>query len=223
MYRDPQVTIQIAESPNQTATVIGELHGVVAIIGERRLYDVLAAVGSGGFTSTATTVVLGGGGLPTTASHIITINRPGVAQPITVDLGTNPEKSAEANIPIFPRDTIVVPRVGVIYLLGAFKTQGAVPLTQNSPMTLMKVAALTGGAGFEGKQGDMRIVRSVGTTRQVIRVDLAKVVKGEAPDPVLQAEDIVFLPSSSMKAAIKSGGIGTLLGIVSVLLVAAQL
>src|SRR5438309_4039407 len=75
MYRDPQVTIQIVESPNQTATVIGELRGVVAIIGERRLYDVLAAVGSGGFTSTTTTVVLGGSGLPTTASHVITINR----------------------------------------------------------------------------------------------------------------------------------------------------
>jgi polysaccharide export outer membrane protein len=221
MYRDPQVTIQIVESPNQTATVIGELHGVVAIIGERRLYDVLAAVGGGGgFSSTATTVVVGGGGLPTTASHVITINRPGVEQPIVVDLGTDPARSAEANIPIFPRDTIVVPRVGVIYLLGAFKTQGAIPLTQNSPMTLMKVAALTGGAGFEGKNSDLRIIRSVGTSRQVVRVDLKKIIEGRAPDPVLQAEDIVFLPTSSMKAAIKSGGIGTLLGIVSILLVA---
>jgi polysaccharide export outer membrane protein len=193
----------------------------VAIIGERRLYDVLAAVGSGGgFATTSTTVVLGGGGLPTTASHVITINRPGVPEPITVDLGTNPEKSTEANIPIFPRDTIIVPRVGVIYLLGAFKTQGAVPLTQNSPMTLMKVAALTGGAGFEGKQGDLRIIRSVGTGRQVVRVDLKKIVNGEEPDPVLQPEDIVFLPTNSMKAAIKNGGIGTLLGIVSILLVA---
>ena len=64
MYRDPQVSIQIVESPNQTATVIGELHGLVAIIGERRLYDVLAAVsGGGGFSSTTTTVVVGGGGL----------------------------------------------------------------------------------------------------------------------------------------------------------------
>jgi polysaccharide export outer membrane protein len=221
MYRDPQVTIQIVESPNQTATVIGELHGIVAIIGERRLYDVLAAVGSGGgFSSTSTTVVVGGGGLPTTASHIITINRPGVAQPITVDMGTDPAKSTEANIPIFPRDTIVVPRVGVVYLLGAFKTQGAIPLTQNSPMTLMKVAALTGGSGFEGKENDLRIIRSVGTGRQVVRVDLKKIINGQAPDPVLQPEDIVFLPTSSMKAAIKSGGIGTLLGIVSILLVA---
>jgi polysaccharide export outer membrane protein len=168
-----------------------------------------------------TTVVVGGGGLPPTASHIITINRIGVAQPITVDLGTDPAKSALANIPIFPRDTIVVPRVGVVYLLGAFKTQGAIPLQQNSPMTLMKVAALTGGAGFEGKQGDLRIIRSVGMTRQVVRVDMKKVVNGQAPDPVLQAEDIIFLPSSSMKAAIKNGGIGTLLGIVSVLLIAA--
>jgi len=90
-------------------------------------------------------------------------------------------------------------------------------------MTLMKVAALTGGSGFEGKQSDLRIVRSVGTSRQVIRVDLNKVVKGQEPDPVLQPEDIVFLPTNSMKAAIKNGGIGTLLGIVSVLLFAVQL
>jgi polysaccharide export outer membrane protein len=221
MYRDPQVSIQIMESPNQTATVIGELHGIVAIIGERRLYDVLAAVGGGGgFSTTSTTVVVGGGGLPTTASHVITINRPGVAQPIVVDMGTDPEKSTEANIPIFPRDTIVVPRVGVVYLLGAFKVQGAIPLSQNSPMTLMKVAALTGGSGFEGKQSDLRIIRSVGTGRQVVRVDLKKIVEGRAPDPVLQPEDIVFLPTNSMKAAIKNGGIGTILGIVSLLLVA---
>jgi polysaccharide export outer membrane protein len=167
-------------------------------------------------------VVGGGGGLPNTASHVITINRPGVPEPITIDLGVDPAKSALADIPIFPRDTIIVPRVGVIYLLGAFRTQGAIPLQQNSPLTLMKVAALAGGPGFEGKTGDLRIIRSVGVSRQVVRVDIKKVMNGKAPDPVLEAEDIVFLPSSSMKAAIKSGGIGTLLGIASILLVAAQ-
>ncbi len=224
MYRDPQVSIQIVESPNQIATVMGELHGVVPIIGERRLYDVLAAVngGAGLSPATATTVVVGGGGLPTTASHIITINRPGVAEPITVDLGTDPAKSAHADIPIFPRDTIVVPRVGVVYVLGAFKTQGAIPLQQNSPITLLKVAALAGGPGFEGKYNDLRIIRSVGFDRQVVRVDIKKVINGQAPDPVLQAEDIVFLPTNSMKAAIKSGGISTLLGVASILLIAIQ-
>jgi polysaccharide biosynthesis/export protein len=222
MYREPQVSIQITDSPNLIATVVGELHGVVPIIGERRLYDVFAAVGSnGGFSSSGTTIVLGAGGLPATASHIITINRPGVPEPIVIDLGTDPSKSTLANIPIFPRDTIIVPRVGVAYLLGAFKVQGAIPLAQNSPMTLMKVAALAGGPGFEGKMSDLRIIRSVGLNRQVVRVDIQKVINGRAPDPVIQAEDIIFLPTSPMKAAIKSGGIGTLLGIVSILIVSA--
>ncbi len=83
------------------------------IIGESRLFDVLAAVGAGGGGGGgavgATTIVVGGGGLPSTASHVITINRYGMAQPIIIDLGTDPAKSALINIPIFPRDTIVVP------------------------------------------------------------------------------------------------------------------
>jgi polysaccharide export outer membrane protein len=223
MFRDPQVSIQITDSPNQIVTVIGELHGIVPVIGQRRLFDVLAAVGAGGGAGSgvgATSVVVGGGGLPATASHVLTINRYGMAQPIVIDLGTDPAKSALINIPIFPRDTIIVPRVGVVYVLGAFKIQGAIPLQQNSPITLMKVAALAGGPGFEGKFNDLRIIRTTGTTRQVVRVDITKVINGKVPDPVLQAEDIVFLPSSPMKAAIKSGGISTLLGIISILVVA---
>lgn len=204
MYRSPQVSIQIIESPNQTVTITGELHGVIPVVGQKRLFDVLAAAG----------------GLPVTASHAITINRPGVAEPIIVDLGTNPAKSALADIPIFAQDTIVVARVGVIYLLGAFKTQGPIPLQQNSPLTLMQAAAIGGGPGFEGKSNDLRIIRTVGLQRQVVTVDIKKIFNGQAPDPVLQTDDIVFLPTSAMKAAIKGGGISTVLGIASTLIFA---
>jgi polysaccharide biosynthesis/export protein len=222
MYRDPQVTIQVVESPNQIATVIGEVHGIVPILGERRLYDVLSAAGAGGGGPAPTAMITGGGGLPPSASHVITIHRYGLEQPIVVDLGTDPAKSELANIPIFARDTIVVPRVGVVYILGAFKTQGAIPLQQNSPMTLMKVTALAGGQLYPGKPDELRIIRTTGLTRQVVRVDLKKVINGQAPDPVLQAEDIVFLPTSMWKAAISAGGISTLLGIVSILILAVQ-
>lgn len=206
MYRNPQVTIVMTESPNQVVTVTGEMHGVLPVAGARRLFDVLSTAG----------------GLPPTASHTITINRPGVAQPIVVDLGTNPAQSARSDVPVFPGDTIIVARVGVVYLLGAFKTQGPIPIQQNAPLTLMQVAAIGGGAGFEGKADDLRIIRTVGFDRKVVRVDIKKVINGEAPDPVLQADDIVFLPSSSMKAAIKSGGISTLLGIASILILAVR-
>jgi len=174
---------------------------VVPIIGERRLLDVLAAAG----------------GLPATASHVITINRPGLDQPIVVDLGTDPARSALANIPIFGGDTIVTARVGVVYVLGAFKTQGAIPLAGNSPLTLLQVASLAGGPSFEGDYADLRIIRTIGNQRTLVKIDIKKVMYGKAPDPVLQADDVVFLPTNALKSVLKSGGIGTLLGIVSIL------
>lgn len=202
MYRNPQVTIQLMESPNEIVTLSGEMHGVFPVAGGKRLYDVLSSAG----------------GLPATASHTITINRPGVPDPIIVKLGTDPALSAESNIPLFPGDTVVVARVGVVYLLGAFKLQGAIPMQQNAPLTLMQLAAIGGGTGYEGNFSDLRIIRTEGYNRTVVRVNIDRVIKGKDPDPVLQADDIVFLPTSVMKAAIKVGGIGTVLGIASILL-----
>lgn len=202
MYRNPQITIQLIESPNEVVTVTGELHGVFPVAGGRRLFDILASAG----------------GLPPTASHTITINRPGIELPIVVNLGTDPASSARTNIPLFPRDTVIISRVGVVYLLGAFKVQGAIPLQQNSPLTLMQLAALGGGPGYEGNFSDLRIIRTVGLERTVVRVNIQRVIRGKDPDPVLEADDIVFLPTNAMKAAIKVGGISTALGIASVLL-----
>ena len=203
MFVNPQVSIQVTEASVQFATVAGEMHGLIPISGSRHLLDVLAAAGS----------------MPATASHVITVLRAGSDKPITVDLGTDPAKSAVSDITILPGDKIIVSRVGVVYILGAFKTQGAIPLQQNSPLTLMQATALSGGAGFEGKFKDLRIVRTQGLNRSVVKVDIAKVLNGTAPDPVLQADDIVFLPPDSFKAVIKSGGINTLTNIVSVLLI----
>jgi polysaccharide export outer membrane protein len=143
-----------------------------------------------------------------------------VEKPIIVDLGTDPAKSAQADIQILPGDKILISRVGVVYMLGAFKVQGAIPLQQNSPLTLMQATALSQGAGFEGKFKDLRIVRTVGLTRTVVKLDISKVLQGKAPDPILQADDIVFLPSDALKAAIKSGGINTVTSIASLLLIA---
>ena len=86
----------------------------------------------------------------------------------------------------------------------------------------MQVAALSGGPGWEGKSGDLRLIRTIGLERKVVRVDIKRVMNGKDPDPVLQIDDIVFLPSDSMKAAIKSGGLSTLLGLASILVVSAR-
>ncbi|HTH54333.1 MAG TPA: polysaccharide biosynthesis/export family protein [Edaphobacter sp.] len=206
MYRNPQVSLQLTDSPNQVATVTGELHAVVPINGQRRLQDVLAVAG----------------GLTPLSSHTITIDRLGVDQPIVIDLGTDPMKSEESNIPVFAGDTIIIARTGVVYMLGAFKNVGAIPLPPASPLTLMQAATVAGGPGFEGKMNQLRLIRTEGTNRTVVSVDMKRVLNGKDPDPVLQSDDIVLLPSNMIKSAIKSGGLSTLVGFASILAVATR-
>ncbi len=206
IFRNPQVTIQLVEGPNQVAAVVGEVHAVVPIIGSRRLLDVLAVAG----------------GLPATASHVITISRPGVAEPIVVDLGTDPLHSGLANVPIFAGDTIIIGRIGVVYMMGDFKNPGVIPLTQYAPLTLMEATAMSGGLAFQGKYDDVRLIRTVGDHRTVVKLDIQRILHGKDADPILQANDIVFLPDSALKASMSNGSLGTLLGIVSLLLAVAH-
>jgi polysaccharide export outer membrane protein len=201
-YRNPQITVQLVEGPNQVAAVVGEVHSVVPIIGSRRLLDVLATAG----------------GLPATASHVITISRPGVAEPIVVDLGTDPLHSGLVNVPIFAGDTIIIGRIGVVYMMGAFRTPGVISLTQYAPLTLMEATAMSGGLNFQGKYDDVRLIRTVGDHRTVVKLDIQRVLHGKDPDPILQANDIVFIPDSALKASMSNGSLGTLLGIVSLLI-----
>ena len=202
IYRNPQVTLQITEGPTAVATVIGEAHGIVPIVGARRLLDVLTSIG----------------GLPATASHVITIHRPGQAEPIVVDLGSDPLHSQVADIPIFAGDTIIVSRIGVVYMIGAFKTPGVIALTPYTPLTLMQATALSGGLSFEGKYNDLRLIRTIGGQRTVVKLDVKQVLYGKAPDPILQPNDIIFLPNSTLKASISNGSVGTLLGVASLLI-----
>lgn len=206
IYRNPQVTVILTEGPNQAATLAGEVHAVVPIIGSRRLLDVLA----------------GAGGLPPTASHVITISRPGVAQPIVIDLGTDPLRSELANIPVFPGDTIIISRIGVVYMAGNFKTPGIIQLTQYAPLTLMEATAMSGGLAYAGKYDDVRLIRTIGDHRTVVKLDIQRILHGRDPDPLLQANDIVFIPDSSLKAFIANGNLGTVLGITSLILALAH-
>jgi polysaccharide export outer membrane protein len=206
-YKNPEVMIQVMDTVNGSVLVTGEVHMTVPVSTERSLKDVL----------------LTAGGLPSNASHTVKIVRAGMPDPIVVDLGTDLASSKTANIAVRPHDIIQISRASVVYVIGAFAHQGAVPLDQASPLTLLQLAALSGGIGFEGRFDDLRLIRTTQSddgviTRKVVEVDIKKVRNGQANDPVLQANDIVFLPTNSMKAIIKSLGSGGVVGIASLII-----
>lgn len=197
MFMQPQVSVELIEFPNHSITLLGELHGVQPVFGSKRLFDVLSTAG----------------GLPITASSIITIQRPGLADPIIVDVGNDPANSNAGNIPLFAGDTITVGRVGIYYIVGAVKTQGALPLNGITPITIMQAIALAGGANFEAKLDDTRLVRTTGTQRTVLNIHIKQILKGAEPDPVLQADDILLIPSNALKAILRQGGVGTVVAV----------
>jgi len=189
-YQNPEVIIQVLDTVNGSIIITGEVHAIVPVSTQRSLREVMLVAG----------------GLPATASHTIKIVRPGLPDPIVVNLGTDLAASTAADIPVHPHDIIQITRASVVYVLGAFAHQGAYPLDQASPLTLLQLAALSGGIGFEGQFDDLRLIRTEGTERKVIEVDIKKVREGKAPDPVLQANDIVLLPTNEMKAVLKTMG-----------------
>lgn len=199
IFRDPQVSVSITESPTQIATVIGEVHGVVPMLVPKRLFDVLGAAG----------------GLTPTTSHIVTIHRQGVDQPIVIDLGGDPEQSQLADVPVFAGDTIVTTRPDPIYVVGAVKTQSLINPPASTPVSFLQGLAMVGGPLFEAKSHDCYIIRTIQGKRTVIPVDYRHVIDGKSPDPILLGDDIVVVPSSALKAAIRSGGIGVLLAAVT--------
>jgi polysaccharide biosynthesis/export protein len=199
MYRDPQMIVSITEGPNAIATIMGEMHAVVPIVGSRSLFAVLAT----------------GGGLPAGASRTITIQRRGQAQPISVDIGTDPLHSAAANIPIFPGDTILVSRIGVVYVAGEFRSPGLVTMNNYGPLTLTQVSAMVGGPVWDARYGSLHIIRTVGDHRTVTTLNIKDVLYGKAPDPIMQPNDIIFLPPSPIKSSLSNGSLGSVLGVVS--------
>lgn len=199
MYRNPQVVMTVVEGPSSVITVAGEMHAVLPVVGARNLLTVLAQAG----------------GIPNSASRTVTILRAGLPQPLTVDVGNDPMHTSAANIPMFPGDTVIVSRIGVVYVMGEFRNPGIVNMTNYGPLTLTQVSAMVGGPVYDAKYGELHIIRTIGDHRTVTTLNIKNVLYGKAPDPIMQPNDIVFLPPSVFKASISNGSLGSILGIVS--------
>ena len=205
MIRDAQVNVVLTETPTRLATVSGEVNkpGTYPIDGAHTLLQLISMAQ----------------GLKDTASHTVVLYRPGLADGVEVQLGPNPRESRYSMIPVFSGDTVIVSKVGVIYVVGAVKTSGTYPLKDTTPTTLMQAVTMAGGPGFEADTHDVHVVHGAGTTRQTDTIfNLNKVMQGKQKDPVLQADDILLLPTDKMKAAVKGGGAGLAVSLASALI-----
>jgi len=190
---DPQVSVSLVDSPTRMITVVGEVQKPepVPAFGQLRLLDVISACG--GFTPLA--------------SHTITIRRPGEAEAITVLLSSDPKNTDETNIPLMAGDTVIVAKVGSVFVIGQVKAPSAIALSSNAPITVMRAIAMAGGLNFSAAMSKVVVIRRTPDNEHVeIQMDLNKVMRGKEKDIALASDDVLWVPTSGFKAGVQSGG-----------------
>ncbi len=208
MVRDAQVTVISELRPTGVVSVLGNVTrpGIFPAVGNLTVADYLSQ--AAGFIESA-----GSSSSNSPASYTVTLFRPSLGVPVRIPLGPQPSDSIWGRIPVFAGDHIRVDKVGVVYAVGAFKVQGGYQLKNSSRTTVAQLIALAGGVGFEAASGDSHIVRKENGQQTLIDINVAKILKGTQPDLTLQPDDILFVPTNELKAAIKGGGPGIVVSV----------
>jgi polysaccharide biosynthesis/export protein len=189
LVKDPQVSIFIEEFATQGITVYGEVNapGIYPLMGPHHLYDVISAAGGLTLKSGRTVTIL----------HAGQSDHPEVVALANINATENPME--HANVPIYPGDTIVVSKAGMVYVLGEVNKPGAFLMEDNTSISVLKATALAGGTTkLASLKGSMILRKSLAGTTQT-RIPLDKIYHGKAQDLQLHAEDIVFVPLSNIR------------------------
>jgi polysaccharide biosynthesis/export protein len=102
-------------------------------------------------------------------------------------------------------DTITVGEAGIVYVLGEVGRPGGFLINHDERLTVMQALAMAEGVKPGAALKKARLIRASGQGRQEVAVDLKEVFSGRGDDLPLQDDDIVFVPGSTAKSALKRG------------------
>ena len=188
----PQVNVLVKETSSQGVSVMGEVQhpGIYQILGTRSLIDVISMAG----------------GLTTVADTRVTIkHRTGTEDNVTVKLkNDDPNASLLNDVQVFPGDLVVVPRAGIVYVLGDVNKPGGFVMQNNGKITLLQAMAQAGGASPTASMNRAVLLRKTDDGYVKDRLQFGRIARGQDADIELHANDIVFMPNSKLKSAMKT-------------------
>lgn len=187
----PQVNVDVAQYAGQYVTVLGEVSspGRVTVIAPTKLSDILAQVG--GLTPIAgTRIKIRHGSDDSTPEEDVPYSR-------------SESNQQTGSILVRPGDTVVVPRTGIIYVLGAVFHPGGYLMQEDGKLNVAQALALSGGTILTAKTNGLRVVRR-NPDGTVLDFELSYdgIVKGTQSPLQLQAQDVVYVPMSKIRATL---------------------
>jgi polysaccharide export outer membrane protein len=184
----PQVNVDVLQYAGQYVSVLGEVNspGRLTLIAPTKLSEILAQ--AGGVTSMAgTRIKIRRGAEDAGPEEDVPFSRS----------ETNRETGS---ILVRPGDTIVVPRAGIIYVLGAVTRPGGYLMQEDGKLNVAEALALSGGTLLLAKTGGLRVIRrNADGTVLDFALSYDGIAKGSQTPLELQAQDIVYVPMSKAK------------------------
>jgi polysaccharide export outer membrane protein len=189
-FTDPRVSVFVKEYATEGISIMGEVQhpGIYPLLGHRTLLDAISA--AGGTTPKA--------GKSVTITHR---DQPDSAE--TVKLSTA-EGQTMSDVKIRPGDTVVVSTAGVVYVVGAVRDPMGI-IMDNPHLSVLQAIAMAHGTNSTAAMGSAKLIRNVNGTRQQIPIPLDKMLEAKGSDLALQANDIVFVPTSKTKVLTQRG------------------
>jgi polysaccharide biosynthesis/export protein len=185
--RNPHVNIFVDEHASGNTSVLGEVArpGIYPMLGQQRLFDLISAAG----------------GLNDRAGRSVSItHRSHPDEPVVVPLARNLSDHPESNVLVFPGDTVIVRKADIVYVVGDVGRPSGF-LMDNGRLTVLQAIALAGGTNKTAKLNGAKIIHRASSGMTETPVQLKKILEAKAADQPLEAEDILFVPSSAGKIA----------------------
>ncbi len=184
----PQVNVLIEEYSSQGVSVTGEVQhpGVYSVLGSRTLLDVISM--AGGLTNIADT-------------NVTIRRRSGTEENVSAALKSDDAKTALANnVQVFPGDLVVVPRAGIVYVLGDVNRPGGFTMQNNGKITLLQALAQAGGTNRSASMNGATLLCKTPNGYVSKQVRIGDLVHGRGEDIEMHPNDVLYVPNSVLKS-----------------------
>jgi polysaccharide biosynthesis/export protein len=181
--KNPHVQIFVQEYNSAGASVLGEVSkpGVYPILGDQKLFSLISTAG----------------GLTDRAGKSITVTHRD-QKPVTVPISHNIEDHPESNISVLPGDIVTIRRADIVYVVGEVNRPSGF-LMDSGHISVLQAIALAGGTNSTAKLNAARIVRKGPSGLITVPVQLKKLMEAKISDLPMEADDILFVPTSARK------------------------
>lgn len=188
VLKSPQVTLDIVQYAPTLVTVLGAVNnpGRLQMLAPHSLLDVISFAGGES--------QLAGGEIE------VRHEANGEAAAATYPYQRDSNGDSIAGVMVHDGDTVVVPRAGIVYVLGQVTRPGGYLMQEDGKLDLAQAISMAMGTTLISSTKHILIIRRKpdGAYTQ-FEVPYNDMVHGKIAPPQLQAQDIVYVPNSKVK------------------------